>query len=257
LALLALLPAAASASFDHAAWDVLLACHVVELPGGGATAVDYDGFAQDRAALTAYLAAMSAVSRDVFDAWPAAEQLAFLVNAYNAWTVELILRGGPSIDSIKDLGSLLQSPWRKRFVDLLGETRTLDDVEHGLIRGSGRYGEPRIHFAINCASVGCPALRREAYAAARLDAQLDDATRRFLADRTRNRLEGRVLAVSSIFRWYRDDFATGWRGADSLGGFLALYGDALGLDAAQAEALASGELDIDFLDYDWKLNSVR
>ena len=110
-----------------------------------------------------YLAATSAVSRAEFDRWVPADQLAFLVNAYNAWTVQLVLQGYPKIASIRDLGSLLQSPWKKRFVPLLGETRSLDEIEHSLIRGSGRYREPRAHFALNCASVGCPALRPEAY----------------------------------------------------------------------------------------------
>jgi hypothetical protein len=255
LALLAAQPARAAA-FDHGPWDALLQRHVVELRGGQATQVDYAGIGRDRTQLARYLAATSAVSRAEFDHWPAPEQLAFLINAYNAWTVELIVRAGPKIDSIRDLGSLLQSPWKKRFVPLLGETRSLDDIEHQLIRGSGRYQEPRIHFAVNCASVGCPALRREAYVAARLDAQLEEATRLFLADRTRNRASGESLQVSSIFKWYREDFEAGWRGARNLDAFLASYGDALGLDAARRQQLARGEIEIEFLDYDWRLNRV-
>lgn len=150
--------------------------------------------------------------------------------------------------------SLFQSPWKKRFIPLLGETRSLDDIEHGLIRGFGRYGEPRIHFAVNCASIGCPALRPEAYVGARLDDQLEDATRRFLADRTRNRFENGTLEVSSIFKWYRDDFEQGWRGTTSLGGFLARYGNDLGLPPQTTTRLAAGQLDIPFLDYNWALN---
>jgi hypothetical protein len=162
--------------------------------------------------------------------------------------VELILTGYPDIESIKDLGSLFQSPWKKRFIPLLGETRTLDDIEHILIRGSGRYVEPRIHFAVNCASIGCPALRPEAYVAARLDDQVEEATRNFLADRTRNRLEDDTLYVSSIFKWYREDFEKGWRGATTLNGFIALYQQPLALGEN------ADKLDIEFLDYDWRLN---
>jgi hypothetical protein len=138
---------------------------------------------------------------------------------------------------------------------LLGKERTLDEIEHELIRGSGRYRDPRLHFAVNCASIGCPALRGEAYDGARLEAQLDEQARRFLSDRSRNRLEGGTLHVSPIFKWYRGDFEQGWRGANTLGAFLALYADAIGLIPAQAQALREGTLPIEFLDYDWRLNA--
>lgn len=244
-----------AAAFDHAGWDALLKKHVVVLRSGQATQVDYAGFKTDRAALTQYLSATSGVARPDFDKWSKPEQLAFLLNAYNAWTVDLILSAYPDVTSIKDLGSLLQSPWKKRFIHLLGETRSLDDIEHGLIRGSGRYHEPRVHFAANCASIGCPALRPEAYVAERLDGQLEDATQKFLSDRSRNRPEGDALKVSSIFKWYRGDFEQGWRGANSLGGFLALYREAIGLNAESANRLAAGKMDIEFLPYDWRLNA--
>jgi hypothetical protein len=245
----------AQAAFDHSGWDALLKKHVVSIRNGQATQVDYTGMAADRAQLKNYLKATSSVKHATFDSWTKEEQLAFLINAYNAWTVELILTGYPDIDSIKDLGSFFRSPWKKRFIPLLGETRTLDDIEHGLIRGSGTYNEPRIHFAVNCASIGCPALRPEAYVADRLDEQLEEATRNFLSDRTRNRLEGNTLKVSSIFKWYRDDFEQGWRGATTLEQFLALYAQPLNLDERSVNLLVSGDLDIDFLDYDWKLNA--
>lgn len=253
LAVSAALPAQAKA-FDHGLWDALLQRHVVLLRKGQSTQLDYAGMGQDQARLTRYLAATSAVSRAEFDRWPASDQLAFLINAYNAWTVDLVLQGYPKIASIRDMGSVIQSPWSKRFVPLLGSTRSLDDIEHSLIRGSGRYREPRAHFALNCASIGCPALRPEAYVGAQLDTQLESATRRFLSDRSRNRFAGDRLEVSSIFRWYREDFETGWRGANSLAEFLSLYGDVLGLDAPQRQKLAQGEIAIEFLDYDWRLN---
>ncbi len=251
----AILPSHA-AGLEQSDWDALLKKHVVVLRGGQVTQVDYAGFKTDRAALQQYLAATSGVGRPEFDRWSKPEQLAFLLNAYNAWTVELILTAYPDISSIKDLGSLLQSPWKKRFIPLLNKTRSLDNIEHGLIRGSGRYNEPRVHFAANCASIGCPALRPEAYVAERLDVQLDDATRKFLSDRSRNRLDGDALKVSSIFKWYRGDFEQGWRGANSLGSFLALYREALGLSAESANRLAAGKMDIDFLNYDWRLNAA-
>jgi len=255
LSLFALVPAQAS-TFDHAPWSKLLRAHVVVLRDGQATQVDYAGMAADRAELNNYLKALSSVIRAEFDRWPVLDQLAFLINAYNAWTVDLILQAYPEVDSIKDLGWLLQSPWKKRFVPLLGATRSLDEIEHELIRGSDRYLEPRIHFAVNCASIGCPALRPEAFVGARLDAQLETATRLFLSDRTRNRLRGDRLEVSSIFRWYREDFERGWRNAADLAAFLALYAEPLGLGPGDLQRLAEGRIKIRFLDYDWRLNGT-
>lgn len=239
---------------DSTPWDTLLKKHVHVLRNGQASEVDYSGLKGDHAALLTYLASTSKVTQSEFDHWSSPAQLAFLINAYNAWTVELVLTGYPGIKSIKDLGSFIQSPWKKRFIPLLGETRSLDDIEHGLIRGSSRYNDPRIHFAVNCASIGCPALRVEAYVTERLSAQLEDATQKFLSDRTRNRVESDVLNVSSIFKWYGPDFEKGWRGANTLGQFLALYSGSLGLNVDTASQLSAGKLGIEFLDYDWRLN---
>jgi len=250
---------AQAAGFDHTTWDTLLKKHVVTLRGGQATQVDYAGFTTDRSQLKQYLAQSSGVARVDFDRWSKPEQLAFLINAYNAWTVELVLTAYPDVKSIKNLGSFLQSPWKKSFIPLLGETRSLDDVEHGLIRGSGRYDDPRIHFAVNCASIGCPALRAEAFVADRLDTQLEESAKSFLSDRTRNRLEGKALKVSSIFKWYREDFEKGWRSTSSVQQFFAVFHQSLALDADTVKRLNAGEMGIEFLDYDWRLNakSVR
>ena len=258
LALLMLFaPVAASAqAFDHNGWDTLLKRNVVAVRGGVASQVRYDGMARDRAALKAYLAAAGKISRPTFDGWAKPDQLAFLINVYNAATVELILSSYPNVKSIKDLGGFLQSPWAKPAMSLFGRTVTLDEIEHGMIRGSGRYNDPRIHFAVNCASIGCPALSRSAYRGATLGAQLDAAARGFLADHTRNRVEGDAVAVSSIFKWYRGDFEKGWRGAKSLGAFFALYADSLGLNPAQAAKAKAGTLSIGFLDYNWQLNKA-
>lgn len=246
--------AGANADVSHSAWDALLKKHVVTLRGGQATQVNYQAFRADQAVLTQYLQMLGKVKTAEFDRWSKPEQLAFLINAYNAATVDLVLSGAADIKSIKDLGSIFRSPWKKQFVRLLGQTRSLDEIEHGLIRGSGRYNEPRIHFAVNCASVGCPALRPEAFVAGRLDTQLEDATRSFLADRTRNRLDGSTLKVSSIFKWYREDFEQNWRGTNSLPQFLGVYSKPLGLDTKQMQALKQSQIKVDFLPYDWNLN---
>ncbi len=221
---------------------------------GKATAVNYRGMAGDRNQLQQYEKSLSAVSKRQFDQWPKADQLAFLINAYNAWTVALILTEWPDLESIKDLGGLFSSPWSKQFVPLLGKTRSLDDIEHSLIRGSGRYQDPRIHFAVNCASIGCPALRPEAYRGEILNRQLDEQTRLFLADSSRNRLEGNTLELSAIFKWYREDFEKGWMKVNTLEDFLIAYADALALPPATLKQVAAKAIDIDYLDYDWRLN---
>jgi hypothetical protein len=239
---------------DHHEWNALLKTYVITLPSGKSTQVDYIGLAHDAATLNRYLQTLSAVDMKRFAAWNKADQLAFLINAYNAWTVKLILDNYASIKSIKDLGSLFQSPWKKEFIPLLGKNRSLDDIEHGLIRGSNRYQEPRIHFAANCASIGCPALREEAYLGSKLEAQLEQQAQRFLGDKTRNFLEGKRLKVSSIFKWYREDFEKGWRDANTLPDFLALYAEPLGLQATDILQLRQGKITIDYQDYDWQLN---
>jgi hypothetical protein len=254
-------PALAQGAFDHdhAAWTGLLARHVVPLRGGQASQVRYAGFAADRAALRAYLDTLSRVTPAAFAAFGLARQQAFLINAYNAFTVELILSRYPDLKSIKDLGSLLQSPWKPKRVPLLGTKVSLDDLEHGMLRERGRYDDPRVHFAVNCASVGCPALREEAFVAQRLDAQLDEQSARFMSDRSRNRFDparGR-LELSRIFDWYGEDFRLGHRGATSLRAFAGLHADRLADAPADRERIRAQQADIVFLDYDWSLNDAR
>lgn len=259
------LATAAQPVFDHqhAAWTALLKAHVVLAAGGNASALRYAGTLRDRAALRAYLMALSAVSTQEYGAWTKAQQLAFLINAYNAYTVELILTRYPDLKSIKDLGSFVQSPWKRKFFRLLGAERTLDDVEHGVIRAPGVFDDPRIHAAVVCASIGCPMLRNEAFVAERLDAQLDDGLRRFLSDRTRNRFDtgtgagAGTLQVSKIFDWYRKDFEQGHRGFDSLQTLFARHAEVLADTLAAQGEIRAGRTRIAFLDYDWSLNDAR
>jgi hypothetical protein len=251
LALLSTSTLALAAGLDNAPWDGLLQRHVRVLDGANATQVDYAGLRAEQGVLDDYLHATAAVSPAEFAAWSKAEQLAFLINVYNASTVALVLSGEPQLASIKDLGSLFRSPWKQAFIKLLGETRSLDDIEHKLIRGEHGYQEPRVHFALNCASIGCPALRAEAYRGVTLDAQLTDAQQHFLADRSRNRLAGERLQVSSIFKWYRPDFE---RNGQGLADYLAGQSAALGLTALQTQQLRAKQIEIEFLDYDWRLN---
>jgi hypothetical protein len=252
---------AQSPGFDHnhAAWTALLRKHVRLVRGGQATQVAYAGLKADRAALKVYLASLSAVTPATFGGWAKAERQAFLINAYNAFTVELILTQYPDLKSIKDLGQLLSSPWKPKWIGLLGTQVSLDDIEHAMLRKRGDYDDPRVHFAVNCASIGCPALREEAFVASRLDAQMDEQTLRFMSDRTRNRYNAQRgrLELSKIFDWYGEDFRLGHRGIASLPAFAARYADQLADAPADRERIRAASVDIAFSDYDWALNDAR
>ena len=249
--------ASAQAAFDrsHGGWNRLLGAHVQWNAAGTATAVDYAGFSRDRQALGDYLKSAASVGTAEFRRWPQAEREAFLINAYNAATVELVLTRYPDLQSIKQIGGLFGSPWKQQFVQLLGSQRSLDNIEHDLLRGAADYADPRIHFAVNCAAVGCPALRPEAYLGVRLRAQLDDQTRRFLRDRSRNHYHRRGgLQVSRIFDWYASDFDAH---AGGVNGFLARYPAELRLDRMTAQQLRAGTVPVTFTAYDWRLNGRR
>jgi hypothetical protein len=260
LAFALLFPTAAPAVFDHEhrAWTELLKRHVVVVDGGKASQVRYAGFAKDRAALKAYHETLSHVSPQDYAGWNKAQRLAFLINAYNAFTVEKILTRYPNLKSIRDFGSFIGNPWKDRFFTLLGKPQSLDGIEHDTIRVPGAFDDPRIHFAVNCASVGCPMLREEAYTATRLDALLDEQTLRFLSDRSRNRYNAArgKLEVSSIFDWYGKDFGRGWKGASSVEQFLAAYANRLADAPEQQQRIRDGKAGLKFLDYDWRLNDA-
>ena len=265
-ATLALSTATHAFDHSHAAWDALVKRHVKLVDGGKASQVRYAGFAKDRAALKAYVAEVSAVGEAEFRGWPKAQQMAFLINAYNAWTVELILTKYPDLKSIRDLGNIVfNSPWNRKFFTLFGRESYLDQVEHEILRKPGAYDEPRVHYAVNCASVGCPMLREEAYVAARLDAQLEEQARRFLSDRTRNRYDPRSgrLEVSEIFKWFKEDWTSGYRGIGGAGPvtsreqYFARYADLLADSPADRRLVAEGKAPIAHLDYDWSLNDAR
>jgi len=230
--------------FDHAhpAWDALVRKHVVLLPGNHASQVRYAEFAQDRAALKAYLDALSKVGRAEFDGWAKSERKAFLINAYNAFTVEKILTRYPDIRSIWDFGKIFGNPFKDQFFSLLGRRMTLDGIEHETLRKPGAYDDARVHYAVNCASIGCPMLREEAYVAWRLEQQLDEQALRFLSDRTRNRFRNGRLEVSKIFDWFKEDF-------EPRQAYFARYAGAL--------EYPGGAVPIEFLDYDWTLNEFR
>jgi hypothetical protein len=202
--------------------------------------VDYAGFKSEEPRLNEYLKQFEGVNPQSLSR---SEQFAFYINAYNAWTIKLILSGYPGVNSIKDLGSVFKSPWEKKIVRINGEVVTLDDVEHNILRP--RFADPRVHFAINCAAKSCPPLRSEPYSGMGLDEQLDDSARRFLNNPANYRLQGNEFYVSRIFKWFAEDFN------DDVVGFYLEY--ATGELKKKLEA-KSGDIDIKFLSYDWSLN---
>ena len=235
-------PAAATRTVDHSLFDGLLRRHVV----GGL--VDYAAFAR-APELARYLALLDAARPE---ALPRDEQLAYWINLYNAATIHLINKHGEneSIRNInKSFGVLkLSGPWSERFVRAGGSVYTLDEVEHEIIRK--RFGEPRIHFALVCAAVGCPPLRSEAYTGARLNEQLDDQARAFLLrspEKNRVDLSRRTLYVSKIFGYYKEDFGGDHR---AIGRYIARFHP----EGPEKNLLLSGEFMLEETEYDWTLN---
>ena len=226
---------------EHAAWTSILARRVAD------GRVDYAALQrEDRGALDAYLASLSGTCADDYARWTTPAKIAFWLNAYNAFTVQLILDNYP-ISSIRKIGFLPLAAFRERFIPmpgLKGGTISLDDIEHGTLRAA--FEEPRIHFALVCASVSCPALRAQAYRGADLDAQLDDQARGFLGDPARNLFDvaAQTLFLSAIFDWFNDDFVAA---AGSVPAYVAPF-----------MAVAPGpDVKVEFLDYDWQLNDRK
>ena len=199
------------------------------------------------------------MTRAQFDAWAKPQQQAFLINAYNAFTIEKILTRYPDIKSIRDFGSVFGNPWKDKFFTLFGQPAYLDLIEHETLRKDGVYDDPRVHVSVVCASIGCPMLRSEAFTADKVDAQMEDGMKRFLSDRTRNRYnpQTKKLEISKIFDWYGKDFEKGHKGYTSVKGTMAKYADLLA-DKPEDRALVRGEkADVAFLDYDWSLNDAK
>jgi hypothetical protein len=236
LLILALLPSQtwARPSVDHGIFGRLLKSHV---QNGW---VDYRGFKKDERQLDAYLDQLAQIDSQTLGR---NEQMAFYINAYNAWTIKLILENYPGVASIKDLGSFFRSPWKKKFVKINGETVTLDHLEHEILRPV--FKDPRVHFAVNCASKSCPPLLNEPYSGAALDGQLETAALAFINDPQSNYLKGDTLYVSRIFKWFGEDFGNDIRK------FVRSY--ARGEFAGRLEGQGDG-LTIRYLDYDWSLN---
>jgi hypothetical protein len=225
---------------DHRAWTAILQRWVSD------GRVDYANLRRaSSTALAAYLDQLSATCAADYEHWSRAQRLAFWINAYNAFTVKLILDHYP-IASIRKIGWLPGAAFRERFIpmpELKGGSVSLDDIEHGTLRADFR--EPRIHFALVCASRSCPALRSEAYRASDLDRQLDDQAQTFLRDASKNRFDAatHTLYLSRVFDWFRPDFEAV---AESLPAYVAPY--------MADPRVRQPDVEVRFLEYDWSLN---
>ena len=219
----------------HDMWDTLVNKYVS--PTGN---VNYPGFQQDSALFNRYLNLLSEHRPDP-EQWAKEEQIAYWSNAYNAFTIKLIIDHYP-LESIKDITKvnipLVSSPWTINFFKIGGEDFDLDKIEHKILRKD--FNEPRIHFAVNCASVSCPKLRNEAYSAEKLDEQLDSQAKYFLNESGKNELSEDELKLSKIFKWFTGDFTKN----QTLIEFLNRY----------SEVEISEDAKIDHLEYSWELN---
>ena len=211
--------------FNHSPWNDLLQKHVSKKGN-----VDYKGFKNSRKELLNYISELGKFTPK--DDWNREDKLAYWINAYNAMTIDLILRHYP-IKSIKDINN----PWEQRFWKLGEKWYNLNDIEHRILR---KMNEPRIHFAIVCASISCPKLQNEAYNALSLEEQLTNITKDFLNDPTRNSLSEDNLKLSKIFQWFTKDFKQN----GSLIDFLNQY----------SEVSISNKTKKSYLDYNWNLN---
>jgi hypothetical protein len=189
--------------------------------------------------ISEFLEESSSVTQAEFNLLSSNDKLTFLINLYNAATIDLIIRNYP-LKSIKDLGSFFSSVWKKEFISLFGKTMSLDHIEHNLIRAN--FKDPRVHFALVCASIGCPPLRSEAYRADKLDQQLADQADVFInksSNKNHYNSNTNTLYLSPIFKWYEDDFET----TGSVISFISQYKNGL-----------NAETSIEYTDYSWLLN---
>jgi len=224
----------ADTAVDHSIYANLLEKHVHQ------GSVDYRGFKMEESTLDQYLKVLENVDSKSLSR---NEQFAFYINAYNACTIKLILSGYPGIKSIKDLGNILKTPWKKKICRVDGDVITLDEIEHHILRPG--FKDPRVHFAINCAALSCPPLWSQPFLGSTLDQQLDDATRAFINNPKRNYLDGKTLYVSRIFKWFGKDF-----NEDIIGFFLTYADDHLKKELE----VKKNKIKVKYLQYDWSLN---
>lgn len=204
--------------------------------------VDYAGFKQEQEHFEQFLELMAQAKPEQMSHQ---DQFAYYINLYNAWTIRVVLRKYPNLDTIRDVGSLFTKPWQIKCVRIGEQIFTLDQIEHEILRP--RFQDPRVHFAINNAAISCPPLRNEPYRGETLDAQLEDATISFVNDPERNYIKGKYLHVSKIFTWYKEDF-TG-----RVVPFFLKY--TIGKFHSDLEKNPK-RINVTYLPYDWGLNGM-
>lgn len=238
-----------SAAWDHtyADFDNVLKEHVKITETGSTFA--YAKLKRKPVQFIRYLKNASRVSEKEFNTFSREQQIAFLINAYNGFTIQLVMDNYPTT-SIKKIKGLSPSPWKVNFIRLLGKSMNLDNIETDWLRN--KYNDPRIHFATNSSTVSSPHLRNEAYVASRLDEQLDDQARTFLRNARHNKIkpEEKKLELSKLFSWYKEDFTKD----QPLQKFVSKY---ITDDKNIQAALEKEEFSVDYLDYDWDLNRAK
>ena len=216
---------ASAQTIDHSKWTDVLQDYVAK--NGN---VNYKDLQNNRIVLNDYLNELD--SNSPKDNWSNAETKAYWINAYNAYTIQLILDNYP-LKSIKDI----TDPWGQTFFKINGETMSLNAIEHEILRP---MGDPRIHFAIVCASESCPKLLNYAYEAKTLNDQLDQAAKEFINDTSKNTITASQITISKIFKWFKSDFPTGTAFINYLNNYSALK---IHLDTK-----------INYQNYNWSLN---
>ncbi|MEQ8925293.1 MAG: DUF547 domain-containing protein [Fulvivirga sp.] len=204
---------------------------------------DYQGLKENQSEFKSYLNLLS--NNAPSENWTENEKIAYWINVYNAFTLKLIIDNYP-VASIQDLHPkiylpLLNTVWHKKFFKIGGVETSLDEVEHKILRK--QFNEPRIHFAINCASVSCPPLRNEAFVAEKLNEQLEEQAVKFINNTQMNVITPNNPRISKIFSWFKGDFKQN----GSLISFLNKYSD----------THINEDADVDFLEYDWNLNDIK
>jgi uncharacterized protein DUF547 len=248
--LLVMLPRALSAqSVDASDFTAVLRAHASE------RGVNYAALKADRARLDGYVTRVGTVTRTQFEQWPRTEQIAYLINAYNAIVLRSVIDEYPIKRSLNPAALVrpANSVWQiggffnEKQHRVAGRELTLDDIEHKVLRA--QLKERRVHVALVCAARSCPPLRTSTYTADSLDTQLDDQARKFLADASRNHFDRShgTVRLSEIFKWFADDFG-GEKGVIS---FASRY-----VDPATAQWLQSGKYRVSYFDYDWNLNDT-
>jgi hypothetical protein len=221
---------------SHQQWDKLLKKHV-----NASGLVNYKGFQKDKAELDTYLKTLGDNAPQ--KSWSKNDQKAFWINAYNAFTVSLILKHYP-VKSIKDIGGSIykiNTAWDIKFITIGGEKYDLNNIEHQMLRR--KFEDPRIHFAIVCASMSCARLSRDAYTGDKLEAQLEAVSKDFLNDKSKNNITAGKAELSKYFSWYKGDFTK----TGSLADFINKY----------SQTKINGKTQINSLDYNWSLNEQR